>query len=410
MVSFPGDALPTDPPGSIGNPDLDDPPPAPFPTTTCAPHKVLMDFTGLAGGVPQIACKTPGSHMTWNLVDPDASNVTGDQGPRSEVATCSLDADGDGLSQTAETYWGTNALSTDSDGDGVLDAPDNCRTTPNPGQQDLEGDAIGDICDPDDENDGVPDTSDNCPVTVNPGQQNMVHPGTTPGDHCEDPEPDGVVDAPDNCPDAANPGQENAVHPETPEGDHCDDLDSDSVVDLSDNCPDAPNPGQENVVHSSSPAGDHCDDPDDDAVFDASDNCPDISNPNQADIDGDLSGDACEAPQCLTVPNYWSSPNGDADCDGFPATITVGARGNEGFIGTDANDRCPDNPSDAAWPSDMNNNGFTNLSDVVMFGPSFNEMGPNPPYNARFDLNASGAVNLSDVVAIGPFFNRPCAQ
>jgi hypothetical protein len=57
----------------------------------------------------------------------------------------------------------------------------------------------------------------------------------------------------------------------------------------------------------------------------------------------------------------------------------------------------------------MNNSGRSNLSDVVLFGPTFNQMGPNPPYNARFDLNASGGVNLSDVVAIGPFFNRSCA-
>jgi hypothetical protein len=56
----------------------------------------------------------------------------------------------------------------------------------------------------------------------------------------------------------------------------------------------------------------------------------------------------------------------------------------------------------------MNNSGWVSLQDVILFGPTFNKVGPNPPYNARFDLNASGAVSLSDVIAIGPFFNRSC--
>jgi hypothetical protein len=47
-----------------------------------------------------------------------------------------------------------------------------------------------------------------------------------------------------------------------------------------------------------------------------------------------------------------------------------------------------------------------------MFGPWFNQAGPNPPnslYNRRFDLNASGSVNLSDVVLLGPYFNTTCS-
>src|SRR3990172_1084400 len=70
---------------------------------------------------------------------------------------------------------------------------------------------------------------DNCPDTANPGQQNNVHPGTTIGDHCEDPEPDGVFDISDNCPDAANAGQQNMVHPGTLAGDHCEDPEPDGV-------------------------------------------------------------------------------------------------------------------------------------------------------------------------------------
>jgi hypothetical protein len=40
----------------------------------------------------------------------------------------------------------------DTDGDGVLDADDNCTLVPNADQRDVDGDGFGNICDPDFDN------------------------------------------------------------------------------------------------------------------------------------------------------------------------------------------------------------------------------------------------------------------
>jgi len=107
------------------------------------------------------------------------------------------------LSGFAEAEVTTNA---DADGDGVLDPSDNCVSTANPGQENNDGDAQGDVCDPDDDNDGVPDTGDNCALTANPGQQN--NDGDAQGDVCDpDDDNDGVLDTADNCVVTPNPGQ-----------------------------------------------------------------------------------------------------------------------------------------------------------------------------------------------------------
>lgn len=59
----------------------------------------------------------------------------------------------------------------DSDGDGVGDSSDNCPSVPNPGQENLDGDALGNACDPDADNDGYTNVAESgtpaCSGTVN---------------------------------------------------------------------------------------------------------------------------------------------------------------------------------------------------------------------------------------------------
>jgi hypothetical protein len=50
----------------------------------------------------------------------------------------------------------------DIDGDGILNAEDNCISTPNPDQADVNENEIGDVCD-DDDGDGIINFEDNCP-------------------------------------------------------------------------------------------------------------------------------------------------------------------------------------------------------------------------------------------------------
>ncbi len=162
--------------------------------------------------------------------------------------------------------WTVTYVCEDTDGDGYGDPwvnnscpPDNCPYVYNPGQEDLDGDEVGDVC-------------DNCPDIANADQEDIDADGI--GDVCDDcidMDGDGYGDPgygnigcpDDNCPEIANPNQL--------------DSDEDGMGDVCDPCPeDAENDG------------------DNDGYCANDDNCPTIYNPDQADADSDGIGDACD--------------------------------------------------------------------------------------------------------------------
>lgn len=262
---------------------------------------------------------------------------------------------------------------------------DNCVFDPNPNQQDIDCDNVGDLCDnclnvPNEDQlnicpiTGMPDgdchgnACDNCICVANVDQSDVDSDGV--GDVCDnciqtynpdqvDLDEDFAGDACDNCPEIENPGQG--------------DVDFDSVGDLCDNCPNTVNPDQLN--NDKDDLGDACDncpyeddpdqtDSDADGVGDLCDNCPSFPNTDQTDSDLDGVGDSCD-----NCPSHSNGTQVDVDNDGVGDACDIcPENGDDGGVDSDGDgvgdvcDNCPDIANDTQ--DDRDGDGFGDVCDL----------------------------------------------
>jgi endonuclease/exonuclease/phosphatase family metal-dependent hydrolase len=288
----------------------------------------------------------------------------------------SQDCNGNGIPDECET---------DTDGDNVIDACDNCPNDPNKVDPGLCGCGT-----PDDDTDGdqTPDCNDGCP-----NDPNKVDPGLcgcgTPDD---DTDGDQTPDCNDGCPNDPNktdPGVCGCGTPDT-------DSDGDGVPDCIDICPG----GDDNVDTDADGVPDFCDpcpfdnpdDSDGDGVCDSNDICPGFDD--NLDTDGDNTPDCIDG--CPNDPD--KTDPGLCGC-GTPDTDT------DGDQTPDCNDACPSEPAliapegpqelDCIDGIDNDCDGLTDAADTDCV----------PPACACGDLdNSGGTVDLNDFSVLATCF------
>ncbi len=243
----------------------------------------------------------------------------------------------------------------DEDLDLICAGADNCPTVANPDQQNVDGDAFGDACDP-------------CPLE-----------GTA-----SDLDQDGFCERIDNCPTVANPAQL--------------DTDGERVGDECDNCPTVANPAQL--------------DTDGEGVGDLCDNCPSVANSPPNDGDGDGAGDACDcqpldpndrdpaevvglvaAKSGSSIVLSWS-PNATSDSYAISRALIsgtgpghYGACFQQGITGTSVADGTVPPPGD----------GFAYLVQAQNYDCGLGSLGLRSDESARVNTDAGACTGLSVV-------------
>ncbi len=110
-----------------------------------------------------------------------ANNAAADERSRTNTGPINS-SDHDGMITYLDFACATNPV-LNPDGDLICGMLDNCPALANNDQADMDGDGIGDACDPDIDGDGVLNLIDNCPITPNPSQTDTDSDGQ--GDACD---------------------------------------------------------------------------------------------------------------------------------------------------------------------------------------------------------------------------------
>jgi hypothetical protein len=308
------------------------------------------------------------------------------------------------------------APQTDTDGDGVGDACDNCPGAANPLQEDEDFDLVGDACDLDRDNDGIleddPPSSkppantacvggaqkecdDNCPDVTNPTQHDRDRDGV--GDVCDTcfTKRNGDCDVDPKLCDIDRNGK--VTQEEMDSGNQAD-TDGDGFGDACDNCKDAPN-GACSVDLL------RCDANGNGEVL-----LSETSVGNQFDLDHDGIGDACEndrdgddipQPDPSDDPSVFdpNSPNYDPNKN-LPTCV--------GGVITGCFDNCPVKPNKDQADQDMDAVGDKCDNCITVYNPSQTNTDRDKEGDACDPDDDNDGV-FDDGDADGTTTNMPCA-